>query len=405
MTTKTFKVLFFVALIAAIAIPASSMDFATGQEQITKQKLRIEIPQDSPAKIVVHERAMALFAQKDSIQTQGAELKAKYDAEGPSGLTSKDIASLDRVHQKLIDVNLRIDQMNADARALITLTQLDREALENNHEKIRTSNIPFTGLWTDENSEAVGVGFESQEEAEKYVNVIETLIDVPFYVEVRTPIIVDTCASLTSDCNPLIGGIKITTQYNSAQTASCSYSTAVDRNVWWWVDYGFITAAHCFESASEGGADVWQPSTTGKIGDMNMWKYDSSNASVDTAFVKKSGSETHAEAAYNGAPAIYYGGFANPAVNDYVTIVGYNSGVQTSLQVDSITYASGRMTDMIDMDNWATDSGDSGGPVHADGSDPNYHGVIHGHTGTPGSTGHTIATKWSNIDSHFGFNQ
>src|SRR5690606_4757941 len=97
MTTKTFKILFFAVLIAAITIPLSGMDFVTGQEQVIKQKNQIPIPQDSAAKIAVHERAMALFAEKDAIMAEGATLKAKYDAEGSSGLTSEDIASLDRI--------------------------------------------------------------------------------------------------------------------------------------------------------------------------------------------------------------------------------------------------------------------------------------------------------------------
>ena len=288
MTTKNFKVLFFAVLIAAIAIPVSGMDFVSGQEQVTKQKLQIPIPEDSNAKKAIQGKATVLFDEKAEIQAEGAELRAKYESEGMNGLTSADITNLDRVHEELRDVNLRIDQMNADSRALITLTQNEREVLEQNLDKVINSNVPFTGTWTDENAEAVGVSFVNQEEANKYTEIIETIIDVPFYVEVRTAVVLDACSSFTSDCDPLLGGVQISMQYNSTHTSTCSYASAVDRNVWWWTDYGFLTAAHCFESASEGGADVWQPlSTSGKIGDLNMWKCDTTSASEDAAFVKK----------------------------------------------------------------------------------------------------------------------
>lgn len=417
MITKTTKVLFFAALIAAIVIPIYGMDFATGQEQVTKQTLQIPIPEDSAAKIAHHERAMALFAEKDAIKAEGAELRALYEESGTSGLTSQNIADLDRVTAELKDVNERIDQMTLDGRALITLTPSDKLKLEDNLQTIIDSNVPYNQAWTDENAEAIGIGFANQEEADTYAEILETIIDVPFYVEVRGQIVPDTCTGLTANCDPLLGGVQIKPHFSSTQWGTCSYSTAVDRDVWWWTDYGFITSAHCFENNANGNQVKQPTSSDSVIGTVNMWKWDTTNAQHETAFVKKSGTETHAAAAYNGAPAIYFGGFADPAVNDYVTIVGKN-GIHTSLQVDSVTltftansFDSPAIThthqNFLDMDNWGTTSGDSGGVVHADGSDPNYHGIIFGHDpALPiGSGGHTIASKWSNIDSYFGFNQ
>lgn len=125
----------------------------------------------------------------------------------------------------------------------------------------------------------------------------------------------------------------------------------------------------------------------------------------------------HWKAAYEGPnDSLTFGGFSDPAVNDFVTIVGQN-GIHTNLQVDALDWRGDSdsadsppithsMIDMIEMDNWGTSGGDSGGVVHATGTDPHYHGIIHGHVTAlgSGSGGHTLASAWSNIDAHFGLN-
>ena len=413
MTTTTQKTIVFASLIAAIILPLAGMDYVSGQEQTTNQ---IDEPQDSPAKIAIQQRADALFAEEADIYVEGVPIKAKYDADGAESLTQQEIRDLKRITAELEDVKERIDQLNADSRALITLSQAEKDLLHNAVIQIRESSIPFTGVFSDWNGEAVGISFENQTLADQYAPVIEAMIDVPFYTEIRGPLILAGCASLTSNCDPLLGGVEITTDFSSTNdNRGCSYSTAADRDVFWWTDYGFLTAAHCFENNASGN-DVQQPNAnSGKIGDLNIWKWDTTNADCDCAFVKKSGSKMHWKAAYEGSDdSITFGGFADPRVNDFVTIVGQN-GIRTNLQVDSLNWSGNAyssdnppiahsMVDMIDMDNWGTSSGDSGGAVHATGTDPDYHGIIHGHTGNSGPTGHTIASAWSNIDAHFGLN-
>lgn len=415
MITKKQKTVLFASLIATIILPLAGMDYVSGQESTIKQSLRIDEPQDSPAKIAIQQRADALFAEEAAIYAEGAPIKAKYDAEGMEALTQQEIKDLERITAEFIDVKKRIDQLNADSRALITLSQAEKDALHHAVIQIRESDIPFTGVFSDWNGEAVGVSFENQKLADEYAPIIETMIEVPFYTQIREPLILDACSSLTSDCDPLLGGVEITTDFNSTHNSPCSYSTAADRDVFWWTDYGFLTAAHCFEDSASGN-DVQQPNAaSGKIGDLNIWKWDTSNADCDCAFVLKSGSEMHWKAAYEGPnDSLTFGGFADPSVNDFVTIVGQN-GIHTNLQVDALDWSGNAnsldsppithsMVDMIDMDNWGTSTGDSGGVVHATGTDPNYHGIIQGHAGSSGSTGHTIASAWSNIDAHFGLN-
>jgi hypothetical protein len=393
--------LFFVGLIAAITIPTLGIDFATGQEQITKQKLQIGIPTDSAAKIAVHDRVMSLFAEKEQTYAEGADLKAKYNAEGMDALTATDIERLGEITTSLKDVNLRIDQMNADARALITLTDVEKSKLYDGVVTIRESNIPFTGVADDQNAESIVIYFANEETAKEFTPVIEEMINVPFYTEIRQNAVIAGCTSLTSDCDPLLGGVKISTDFTSSSNMDCSYSTAADRDVWWWTDYGFLTAAHCFENNASGN-DVQQPNSgSGEIGDLNLWQWDTSSSDCDCAFVKKSGSEQHWKAAYEGVnDSLTFGGFGDPSVNDYVVFVGKNDRV-TGLQVDSLSWSgsynsfdstpiSHSMVDMIEMDNWGASGGDSGGVIHASGSNPDYHGIINAVTIASGSSGHTI---------------
>ena len=123
----------------------------------------------------------------------------------------------------------------------------------------------------------------------------------------------------------------------------------------------------------------------------------------------------HWKAAYEGPnDTVTFAGASDPSHNDYVTIGGQH-GVHTNMRVVSLSYEGvaesfddppirHHMTDMILMYNWGSERGDSGGTVHATGSNPDYHGIIHGRTGSSGSSGYTVASAWSNIDSHFGLN-
>ena len=138
MTTKTFKVLFFAVLIAAITIPVSGIVIATGQEQVTKQKLQIDIPEDSPAKVSLEERAHQLISDKSDLYQEDSILKAKYDAEGLTALTDQEIQRLNEITEQLRDINKKIDQRNAEARALITMTEDEKAELT---DRVHTSKI------------------------------------------------------------------------------------------------------------------------------------------------------------------------------------------------------------------------------------------------------------------------
>ena len=45
-----------------------------------------------------------------------------------------------------------------------------------------------------------------------------------------------------------MGGIEIGTQKSSNDWTTCSISVPMYRNVWYWTEEGFVTAAHCFNN-------------------------------------------------------------------------------------------------------------------------------------------------------------
>ena len=294
MTTKTFKVLFFVALIAAIAVPVSGMDFATGQEQVIKPNLRISEPVDSSEKVANHDRAMANVDQRNDLYAEGTPLKLKYENEGMDALTEGEIADLDRITEEMKGLRQEMKQINTEARALIKLTQEEKNELSAQVGVLADSNIPFSVTFSDQNGEAVAVGFETQELGDKYAPMLQELLDVPFYTIVEKPAKFVTCSSQTSDCDPILGGVEITTKFNSNTWMGGSYSTATDRDVWWWTEYGFLTAAHLFEDGATSGHDVNQPNyNSGQIGDLKEIEWPTTNADCDCAFIEKTGSEGH----------------------------------------------------------------------------------------------------------------
>ena len=226
MITKQKTVLITALTVAAI-LSIAGMDYVSGQESTIN---RTDEPQDSPAEAAIQQRADVLFAEQEHIYAEGVPLKAKYDERGIGAMTEQEIEGTKRISKHLKNVKDRICQLNADSRALITISQEDKDMLQNAMIQIRESDIPYTGMYSDWNAEAIAVGFETQVIADQYAPEIDEIIDVPFYTQISGSVVLDACSSLTSNCDPLLGGVKITTEFNDNVTVNYSYSTAVDRD-------------------------------------------------------------------------------------------------------------------------------------------------------------------------------
>ena len=226
MITKQ-KTVLIVALTVAAILSVAGMDYVSGQESTIN---RTDEPQDSPAEAAIQQRADVLFAEQERIYAEGVPLKAKYDERGIGAMTEQEIEGTKRISKHLKNVKDRICQLNADSRALITISQEDKDMLQNAMIQIRESDIPYTGMYSDWNAEAIAVGFETQVIADQYAPEIDEIIDVSFYTQISGSVVLDACSSLTSNCDPLLGEVKITTEFNDNATVNCSYSTAVHRD-------------------------------------------------------------------------------------------------------------------------------------------------------------------------------
>ena len=194
------KLLIIIVIIAITSISVMSVYVTTNQEQITKQKLQIEKPKDSPEKIAVDIRAHALFAEEANIRQEITALITKYNIQGTESFTTAESKRLSQLNAELKDIQKNIVQLNIDSRALITITESEKSELYKAVVTIRESDIPFTGVSDDQNNKAVVVYFKNKELAEKYAADIEKIIHVPFYVDVGGYVTADTCASFDETC-------------------------------------------------------------------------------------------------------------------------------------------------------------------------------------------------------------
>lgn len=194
------RLLIIIVITAITSISFMSIHVTTNQEQITKQKLQIEKPTDSPEKIAIDIRAHALFAEEANIRQEITALITKYNIQGTESFTTAESKRLSQLNAELEAIQKKIVQLNIDSRALITMTESEKSELYKAVVAIGESDIPFTGVSDDQNNKAVVVYFKNKELAEKHASDIEKIIHVSFYVDVRDYATVDTCASFDETC-------------------------------------------------------------------------------------------------------------------------------------------------------------------------------------------------------------
>ena len=425
MTYKNAKTFVFFALVAVTMLSASvvGMAEATPNENASDKakektkKLHKEKPETSTKKKSIDEKVFKLFDEEIKLKKNGEKYKNKYDKDGADSLTSADIAEMDKITKRLKEINVEKGSLQKQVKELLSISTSDLPKYKNALKSIKDADIPRTSMGIDRNSAAIYVTFETEELEKKYISEIEKLIEVPFYTDVQgyeIPLTVD-CVTLTSNCDPIMGGVRIESQYSSGTAigsgniSPCSYSIPAERDVWWWTDYGFVTAGHCFSETHHSGNDVYQATVAGgeKIGDLSVYKYDTENGECDCAFVKKSGSTEHWHGVWNGANTFHQlTGKSDPQVNDYVYLVGATTGTTKLGQVVSLTHESVRgnpvthtVENTVKINYVVMQRGDSGGTVYDWATMSQYNGLI----STQGSD-YTTAIPYSHIKAGLDLN-
>jgi len=386
MITKNIKIALFGALMVAMILPFSGIGFVSAE--VPGKATQIQKPVDSQFERDSLIKVKELFVERMALESEGQNLKDKYQQNGNESLTTSDIEKLDSIQKRLSEISAEIGTISADTRKLYAATPEERNNILNQKQLVRDSNIPYVSLGTDMRVGALTIGFETQEQADKFIPKINQILSIPYYVEIGEYENFG-CTYLTSNCNPLMGGIEIETEKSSSWT-NCSIGVPIYRNVYWWTEEGFVTAAHCFDNTV--GNDARQPSgSSNKVGDVTKTQH---SGECDCAFVKKSSSESTLFGNWWGTSSsnqLYSKG--DPQLYDYVVMIGKNSGIQIG-QVISLDLDAGGVDNMHKV-NYAMQGGDSGGTVIDLTTYNVYQGLIQG--GVPGS--YTGIVPWSHIDA------
>lgn len=295
MTTKNIRIALFGALIVAIILPFSGIGFAT--DGATTGATLIEKPVETQAERDEYQNVLSLVNEIQELKTNNSDLLTAIESASIDSLSAEDRDRLEQINSRLNEIKAEIGTINAQSRELYASTPEVKNQILDAKQTIKESEIPYHGLGTDFKNGALVIGFQSQEIADQHIPTINTIIGVPYYLEIGVQDEFLSCTTRSSNCDPLVGGIKISTQNSATGDTTCTYSIPVVRNVWWWTETGFVTAAHCFKGVN--GYDTWQPlPTNSKIGDVTkiVW-----GGECDCAFSKKTGSESTTFGVWTGS--------------------------------------------------------------------------------------------------------
>ena len=168
---------------------------------------------------------------KDTITTELGKLLEKAPIElseaktiaqtaGTDSLSAEDRNGLEQIDSRLSETKAKIEIINAQSRKIYASTPEVKNQILNAKQTIKESEIPYRGLGTDFKNGALVIGFQSQEIADQYIPTINTMIGVPYYLEIDVQDEFLSCTTRPSDCDPSVGGIKISTQSSTTGSAS-----------------------------------------------------------------------------------------------------------------------------------------------------------------------------------------
>ena len=149
-----------------------------------------------------------------------SEAKAVAQAAGVNSLSAEDGDGLEQIDSRLSETKAKIEIISALSREIYASTPEVKNQILNAKQTIKESEIPYRGLGTDFKNGALVIGFQSQEIADQYIPTINTMIGVPYYLEIDVQDEFLSCTTRPSDCDSSVGGVKISTQSSVAGSAS-----------------------------------------------------------------------------------------------------------------------------------------------------------------------------------------
>ena len=149
-----------------------------------------------------------------------SEAKTIAQTASTDSLSAEDGDGLKQIDSRLSETKAEIEIISAQSRKIYASTPEVKNQILNAKQTIKESEIPYRGLGTDFKNGALVIGFQSQEIADQYIPTINTMIGVPYYLEIDVQDEFLSCTTRPSDCDPSVGGIKISTQSSTTGSAS-----------------------------------------------------------------------------------------------------------------------------------------------------------------------------------------
>lgn len=385
----------------AMILPFSVMEFAEANPPNMTKK--IQKPVQSELQKETKIKVKALVLERLALMAEGQPLKEKYQENGLQSLTDIEKNRLEQIHERLNEITTESKNINTESRKQYVSTPEQKRNLNAGHRLVTDSSIPFTGLGIDFRVKALNIMFPTQEIADQYIPQLDEILNVSYYIEIGKWVDYN-CAEQNSHCDPLIGGIEIDAEYSNKnggveteEWGPCSISVPIIRNVMWWTEEGFVTAAHCFAyvtniSNNGLGNHVKQPVENGSIvGEVTAIQ---NSGECDCAFVATNGERD----SFFG----YWSGYqqtneliskSDPTQGDYVVMIGKTSGIRIGEVIATNETANG--IENLHVIGSSMAGGDSGGIVIDFATFSSYQGLVKG--GEP--FGNTVIVPWSHIDN------
>ena len=316
------------------------------------------------------------------------------DGNGTSAEIAKLQSKVEKLKQNVANYENILDQMEQERIERYKIESALEQKLRVAQDDAVGSDLPLVGVSVSGLHHALVVTVDANQiTAEKnesyYTDIIERkYADLTVHVKFDT--IVDaSCTHPSSNCNPLIGGIKMEAKNHSY----CTIGLPMERDG---VD-GFITAGHCVDDASGSGDDVFQPTEDwlgwNKVGDVEIDLY---QAECDCAWVEQSSEDDSEQAVWSNT-------------NDWTTITGFTDrsaaganivihGATSNLDYgivddpESRVYIDEIWFDVVSTTTDVMDRGDSGGAV-TNSAEDNFHGM-----NKATSSSASYYTPWENIN-------
>jgi len=423
--TSTTKTILFAGLIMTLMIPVTGINVADAvgsnpqKPNIGKvsdgtydEKLAFEIASEL---ITLYEEKMQGKQELENALTKintPSELKQIEDKisqiQNDINIITQEYDEIQNENMKLYYIEPSLYDRYVTAKDVLVNT-IQKQYWEGKSFEEAKNTFPLVGAGINHKEKSVEISLskdiENSSEKFEYISVIDKLMpeDIPWFITYEDYPTPTSCASRTSPCDPLIGGIDIHVGLNLLD-GSCTLGIEAVRNG---LD-GFITAGHCADGKAF-GTSVYQPTLGTDVGSLQIENF-FHNSSCDCAFVAdrpgnpimdnaifQSGTST-----YTPVTATSSGGQAGQMVKKSGVVTGNTLGTVTSTSV-SKTYGGNTITNLVKTTLYA-DCGDSGSPV-TNGLGTSFYGILVAKDGLCGvTTNVAYHSPYEQITSQIGAN-